>query len=80
MERHKIICQNYDETLTCQGFHEEQQTDRPCWKRAERFTFTPELKDLIIQQVYWDITHLSPPRIKAVLRPVNFPNYNTKMQ
>lgn len=31
--------------LTCQGFHEEQQTDRPFWKISETFTFISELKD-----------------------------------
>lgn len=26
------------------------------------------------------VTHLSPPRIKAVFSPVNFPNYNTRQR
>lgn len=61
--------------LTCRGFHVEQQTDHPFCRRVYTFRSNAVKGKVHTFLSKQGGTHLSPPRIKAVLRPVNFPNY-----
>lgn len=76
--RISIISKRCDKILTCQDSHGAPQTDHPYWKRAEIHSCSVQVhrEEIVSAKKHPAGPHLSPPRIRAVLRPVNFPNYD----